>query len=97
MDLTKSHFSRKSFFRYFIKKIGSAYEIKSSCDVTNPEDWGRLWDHAEAFFEDQVTLLVNNAGVNPSFGWETCNDIMLTGVCHGTFLAIEKMSIAKVI
>ena len=42
-----------------------------------------------------MTLLVNNAGVNPTHGWKPCIDVMLLGTSYGTFLAVEKMSISN--
>jgi NAD(P)-dependent dehydrogenase (short-subunit alcohol dehydrogenase family) len=73
------------------------YASPFRCDVTQKEDWETLWQHAQDYFGGgQITLLVNNAGINPSPGWKLCLDIMLTGVCYGTFMAIEKMSISKV-
>ena len=60
-------------------------------DVTKQEDWEALWNHAENYFSDQVTLLVNNAGVGPHIGWKKCIDIMLVGTALGVFLAVEKM------
>jgi len=66
-----------------------------SCNVTKQEDWELLWNHAEEYFSDQVTLLVNNAGVNPTFGYKTCIDINLLGLSLGVFLAMEKMSTSK--
>ena len=63
------------------------------CDVALAEDWQSLWTHAEQTFDSQVTLLVNNAGLFTN--WQKSLDIMLYGVCHGTWLAIDKMSVAK--
>ena len=74
---------------------GQDQVIFHQCDVTKKEDWQALWTHAEQYFDRQVTLLVNNAGVGPEFNWKLCLDIMLYGMAEGTFLAIEKMSIAK--
>ena len=65
------------------------------CDVTNKDDWEALWNHAERFFGDQITLLINNAGIGPEYGWKKCLDVMLIGTSYGTFLALEKMSIAN--
>ena len=64
------------------------------CDVALADDWQSLWTHAEQTFDSQVTLLVNNAGLF-SNSWQKSLDIMLYGVCHGTWLAIDKMSVAK--
>ena len=65
--------------------------------MTKEEDWESLWTHAESIFGQKVSLLVNNAGVNPIHGWKLCINIMLTGVGYGSFLAIEKMGKSKVI
>ena len=70
--------------------------FSSRCDVAKEEDWTILWEYAETFFDDKVSILVNNAGVNPGLGWKTCIDVMLLGVGFGTFQAIEKMGISKV-
>ena len=64
--------------------------------MAKEDDWGKLWAHTETAFGGKVTLLVNNAGVNPKHGWTACINIMLTGVGYGTFLAIEKMGRSKV-
>ena len=68
----------------------------SRCDVGKEDDWKILWEHAETFFNDKVSILVNNAGCSPGLGWKTCIDVMLLGVGFGTFQAIEKMAISKV-
>ena len=64
--------------------------------MAKEDDWEQLWAHTESAFGGKVTLLVNNAGVNPKHGWTACINIMLTGVGYGTFLAIEKMGKSKV-
>ena len=64
--------------------------------MANENDWPKLWEHAETFFGDKVSILVNNAGVNPGHGWKSCIDVMLLGVGFGTYLALEKMKISKV-
>ena len=50
-----------------------------------------LWQSATAFFQTEaVDLWVNNAGVmGEKEGWRLCMDINLTGVLHGTNLAIR--------
>ena len=55
-----------------------------------------MWNHAESALGGKVSLLVNNAGVNPKHGWRTSVNVMLTGVGYGTFLAIEKMGTSHV-
>ncbi len=54
-----------------------------------------MWNHVTYTFESPVTLLVNNAGVNPKHGWRACIDIMLKGVAIGTYFAIDKMSVSN--
>ena len=66
------------------------------CDVSNEDDWSILWEHAETFFADKVSILVNNAGVGAGAGWKASINVMLLGVGFGTFQAIEKMGISKV-
>ena len=41
-------------------------------DVTEPEDWERLWEISVEFFKSPIDVLVNNAGVSPSVGFERC-------------------------
>ena len=33
--------------------------------MAKEDDWEQLWAHTESAFGGKVTLLVNNAGVNP--------------------------------
>ena len=47
--------------------------------MAKENDWEKLWAHTESAFGGKVTLLVNNAGVNPKHGWTACINIMLTG------------------
>ena len=63
------------------------------CDVAQAEDWQGLWTHAEQTFDSQVTLLVNNAGLFAN--WQKSLDIMLYGVCHGTWLAIGTIHVLR--
>ena len=41
-------------------------------DVTEPEDWERLWEKSVEFFQSPIDVLCNNAGVSPSLGFERC-------------------------
>ena len=68
-------------------------KIRSRTSKTEKTDDDKL---VETFFDEKVSILVNNAGVNPGLGWKTCIDVMLLGVGFGTFQAIEKMAISKV-
>jgi len=82
-----------------IEELGKAYGKDGvtfkRCDVSKEEDWQDLWAHTETAFGGKVSLLVNNAGVNPQHGWKASINIMLTGVGYGTFLALEKMGTSK--
>ncbi len=62
------------------------------CDVTDPSDWRSLWQKTEESL-GQISLLVNNAGVNSKVsGSRTAIDVMLMGAAEGLYLAFEKMS-----
>jgi 3-oxoacyl-[acyl-carrier protein] reductase len=50
------------------------------CDVTVEEQFRALWDASEAFFKAPVDVLVNNAGVNHTYGWRKCMDINIVSV-----------------
>lgn len=63
----------------------------AKCDVTRKEDWDKLWNVSEQILGGQISILVNNAGVNPLFGWETNLDVMLVGATRGVFTAIQRM------
>jgi len=65
------------------------------CDVSEENEWQDLWTHTEKTFGGKVSILVNNAGINPKHGWNACIDIMLKGVGYGMFLALEKMGTSK--
>ena len=66
------------------------------CDVSQQSDWENIWTHTENHFEGKVSILINNAGVNPQHGWKATIDIMCFGVGLGTYMAIEKMGTSKV-
>lgn len=75
------------------EKYGQEHVTFCKCDVSVAEDWQSLWTHAEQTFGSPVNLLVNNAGLIAN--WQKSLDVMLYGSCHGTWLAIEKMSVSK--
>ena len=90
-----------SLFKWHLKSgihFQSVFTLKflPRCDVSKEDDWQDLWLHTETTFDGKVSLLVNNAGVNPKHGWKASISIMLTGVGFGTFLALEKMGTSKV-
>jgi len=60
-------------------------------DVTKEDDWKRVWDEAEKFFEGRVEALCNNAGIFHKTEWKKMLDINLMGAAYGTMLAMEKM------
>ena len=66
------------------------------CDVSQQNEWENIWTHTENHFEGKVSILINNAGVNPKHGWKATIDIMCFGVGLGTYMAIEKMGTSKV-
>lgn len=63
------------------------------CDVTREESVTHLWDEAERLLGRPVFCMVNNAGVmGEKEGWRMCMEINLTGVLHGTTLALRRLS-----
>merc|ERR1712241_398332 len=82
-----------------VEELGKTYGTNGvtfkRCDVSKEDEWQALWTHTETAFGGKVSLLVNNAGINPKHGWKACINIMLTGVGYGTFLALEKMGASK--
>jgi len=76
------------------KRYGEKNVIFVKCDVSQEDSWKSLWEETETKL-GPVTLLCNNAGVHPGHGWKRCLDIMLYGVCHGAYLALDKMGTSK--
>ncbi len=73
-------------------ELGSDKVIFSKCDVSDESDWKNTWEKTERAFQTPVSLLINNAGLNPLHGWHKCIQVMLMGTANGSFLAVEKMS-----
>ena len=48
-----------------------------------------MWDAAEAWLEDKVDVLMNNAGVFSRADWRPMADINMTGLLAGTMLAMQ--------
>ena len=46
----------------FSENYGKEKVTFKKCNVTIKKDWEDLWNYAESYFGDQVTLLVNNSG-----------------------------------
>ena len=63
-----------------------------ACDVTKEESVENLFSEAEQKLGSPVYCFVNNAGVmGEKEGWRLCMEINLTGVLHGTNIAIRRM------
>jgi len=62
------------------------------CNVTSLEDLTALYDGAEQYFGEPVSIFCNNAGINHTAGWRKCLDVNIVGVMQGTYLAMERMS-----
>ena len=60
------------------------------CDVTKEESVSNLINQAENILQSKLYCFINNAGVmGEREGWRLCMDINLTGVLHGTNIAME--------
>ena len=80
-----------------LEEFGQKFSAKKvhfvACDVTKQDEFTNLFDEAEKYFDTQVELLVNNAGINPAkLGWRKCMDVNIYGVMIGTEIALERMS-----
>ena len=73
------------------KKVIALFCIK---DISKEDDWADVWSKAETFFEGQVEILVNNAGIFGGVGSldHKILEVNLIGLVHGTRLALDKMS-----
>ena len=56
-----------------------------------------MWDAAEAWLEDKVDVLMNNAGVFSRADWRPMADINMTGLLAGTMLAMQAADIKEVL
>ena len=56
-----------------------------------------MWDAAEAWLEDKVDVLMNNAGVFSRADWRPMADINMTGLLAGTMLAMQAAAIEEVV
>jgi len=66
------------------------------CDVTKEDSVEKLIKQAEEVFKSKLYCFINNAGVmGEKEGWRLCLDINLTGVLHGTNLAMDHMGTDK--
>jgi len=73
------------------KEYGTASCLFQEIDVTKKEDWETLWKVAEQFFQNQIDVLVNNAGVSPRVGFDLCMKVNLDGVLHGCNMFQDKL------
>ena len=64
--------------------------------MTSESSFRSLWSEAEKALGDNVTLLVNNAGVAPGkSGWLRTVEVCGTGTAIGTFVALDNMDRGK--
>jgi len=85
-----------------VDQFGAGKVEFSVHDVRSMESWRLVWTRAETFFSDTggVEALVNNAGVYLSGDqdWKrNVVDVNITGVMHGTELALEKMKTGVIV
>jgi len=73
-------------------KFGENIVTFIRCNVTSLEDLTALYDGAEQYFGEPVSIFCNNAGINHTAGWRKCLDVNIVGVMQGTYLAMERMS-----
>ena len=64
IDEIKGNETKKLFQKEFGINDNAVCFVK--CDVSNKEDWPKLWNSAEIFLKGPIEILVNNAGLNPS-------------------------------
>jgi len=74
------------------EKFGQGRVTFIRCDVTNLEQLTELYDGAEQYFGEPVTIFCNNAGINHTAGWRKCLDVNIVGLMQATYLAMERMS-----
>ena len=60
--------------------FGESSVIFVKTDVTESDDWERLWEISVEFFKSKIDVLVNNAGVSPSLGFERCKKEILSSL-----------------
>ena len=65
-------------------------------DVTNKEDWTKIFDHCEQVFKAPVELLINNAGLGPGEEHDPILNVNLHGVMNGSVAFINKYGTSKV-
>ena len=57
------------------KRFGESSCIFEEHDVTDKDQWERVWAVAEKFFKSKIDILVNNAGVSPLLGFDLCKKV----------------------
>jgi len=75
----------------FQQKFGESSCLFQEIDVTRKEDWDTLWTISEKFFDNNISVLVNNAGISPLPGFDLCMKVNLEGVLHGCNIFEEKL------
>ena len=56
----------------FPQRFGENSCIFEEHDVTDKAQWEKVWAAAEKFFQKEIEVLVNNAGVSPMLGFDLC-------------------------
>eukprot|EP00092_Neocalanus_flemingeri_P007517 GFUD01008114.1.p1 GENE.GFUD01008114.1~~GFUD01008114.1.p1 ORF type:complete len:297 (-),score=69.31 GFUD01008114.1:121-1011(-) len=83
----------KETCKEFQEEFGTLSCLFQEIDVTKKEDWETLWTISEEFLQNQIDVLVNNAGVSPLIGFDLCMKINLEGVLHGCNIFEEKLGL----
>ena len=80
----------------FEKRYGKENVCFVQCDVTNDEQFEKLFDDTESYFSvNCIDLLVNNAGINTNFGWKKCMEVNIMAVMKGCDIALSRMKKAS--
>ena len=76
------------------KEFGSNCVEFSVHDITDQDDWDKVWTKAEVFFQGSVEALVNNAGVYGVKESLDMNiiDVNIKGTVLGTELGLQRMA-----
>ena len=61
----------------FKTMFGDDRVMFTELDVTDREEWRRMWEEANNFLNDKIDVLVNNAGVSPKLGFDICMKVSI--------------------
>jgi len=59
----------------FTERFGEERVFWKECDITSYEQFEQLYIDTEAYFNQPVNMLVNNAGITHKPGWKKCMDV----------------------